>query len=170
MVYFLGTVVGLLSSRRTRNERLPTWKCHEEPVERIKSRGRYLGSIGSRGVRIFNPFFGASNESAAPLSSSSFPFQSAWKAENPQPRSWDPWSTGLDLSRASEPWSDPAKVSCIVWPQKKSTHSYTDRYSQGVLSFPLFLFYALCESCESGSFSVRDRCESLTSVLLSSRA
>lgn len=26
-----------------------TWKCHEKPVQRIKSRGRYLDSIGARG-------------------------------------------------------------------------------------------------------------------------
>ncbi|TGZ47652.1 hypothetical protein DBV15_03709 [Temnothorax longispinosus] len=83
----------------------------------------------------------AGNESAAPLSSLLllllFHSNQLEKRRtlSLSPRSWDPWSTGLDLSRANgtDPRSDPAKVSCIVWPQKKSAYSYTDRYSQGIV-------------------------------------
>lgn len=50
-------------------------------------------------------------------------------------RSWDPWSTGLDLSRERTPLVGPLKYHVSHGRgEKKSAHSYTDRYSQGILS------------------------------------
>jgi len=101
----LRTVVSLLSSRRTRDEGLPTWKCHEEPVECIKSRGRYLDSIGSRGFGYPTPSLElvTSRSPLCLLFFFSIPISLKSGEPSASPRSWDPWSTGLDLSCASGP-------------------------------------------------------------------
>lgn len=74
------------------------------------------------------------------------------------------------ISRArANPGRTPLKYH-VSYGRKKSRRIHTQIGTRKVSS--LFLSFSLtrCTSCESGSFSVRDRCESLTSVLLSSRA
>lgn len=63
MTRFFGTgSLAFAEEQDGTEEGLPTWKCHEEPVQRIKSRRRYLDSIGARG-------FGYPTPSSGPVTS-----------------------------------------------------------------------------------------------------